>query len=109
MSKWIKKGDQVAVIAGNSKGETGKVLSRLEDKVVVEKINVRKRHFKSKSQQGASQIVEMEKPIHISNVRLCNDQGKPIKVKVRETSAGKELYYLEDGKEVVHRQLKKGA
>ena len=110
MSKWIKKGDQVVVIAGNDKGKKGKVITRLEDKVVVEKVNLRKRHLKSKSKQGASEIVEMEKPIHISNVCLCNDKGDPIRVRVRESSNGKkELYYLDGEKEVVHRELRKGA
>ena len=107
MSKWIKKGDQVLVIAGNDKGSKGKVLSRTETRVLIEGINVRKKHVKSRTKQGASQILELEMPIAISNVCLCDADGKTIKLKVRQTTDGvKELYYLEGKKEVVHRQLR---
>ncbi len=110
MSKWIKKSDRVLVIAGNDKGTVGTVLARLKDRVVVQGVNVRKKHLKSKQKAGSSEIVEMEKPIHISNVQLCNADGKPIKLKTKTTSDGiKELYYIEDQKEIVHRQLRKGA
>lgn len=110
MSKWIKKDDQVVVIAGNHKGMTGKVLVRKGDRVIVEKINVRKRHLKSKQKQGASQIIEIEKPIHISNISLSNAVGQPVKLKSRQTSnGGKELFYIDGEKEVVHRQIRKGA
>jgi large subunit ribosomal protein L24 len=110
MSKWIKKEDQVIVIAGNDKGKRGKVLRRLGDRVVVQGINVRKKHVKSKSREMASRILELEMPIDISNVSLCDLEGKPIKLKVRQTSDGnKELFYLDGEKQVVHRQLRKGA
>ena len=52
-------------------------------------------------------IVDMEAPIHISNVRLCNEKGKPIRVKVKEDKQGKELVYTEAGKEIVCRDVKK--
>jgi len=57
---------------------------------------------------GSGEIIEMEKPVHISNVCLCNADGKPVKVKVRVSSKGeKELYFIDGQKEVVHRVIKK--
>lgn len=109
MSKWIKKDDQIVVVAGNNKGMTGKVLRRQGDRVVVQGINIRKKHVKSRSRETSSRILELEMPIHISNVSLCDANSKPIKLKVRQTQGSKELIYLDGEKEVIHRQLKKGA
>jgi large subunit ribosomal protein L24 len=108
MSKWIKKGDKVLVIAGNEKGKTGDVISRDADRVLVQGINIRKKHAKRKTKAPGAEILEMEVPVHISNVSLCNNDGKAIKVKVRQNQAGaKELYYLDGGKEVSFRSLSK--
>lgn len=108
MSKWIKKDDQVLIIAGNEKGKTGAVVSRSENRVVVKGINIRKKHVKSKERTAASRILEIEMPIQISNVALCDAEGKKIRVRSRTTSKGsKELFYNDGGKDVVYRQLKK--
>lgn len=108
MSKWIKKGDQVMIIAGNEKGKVGAVVARHEDKIVVKGVNVRKKHVKSKDRAATSRVEEIELPVHISNAALCDADGKRIHVKVRETSkGGKELFYVVDGKETVYRELKK--
>ena len=68
----IRKGDTVQVIAGDDKGRTGRVLSVDETKqrVVVEKINMVKRHTKARRQGVQSGIIEKEAPIHLSNVLL---------------------------------------
>jgi large subunit ribosomal protein L24 len=109
MSKWIKKDDKVVIIAGNDRGKVGKVLFRRADRVAVQGINIRKKHAKRNTRAGASaEILEMEMPFHISNVSLCNSEGKPIKLKVKQEKDGnKGLFYIENGKEVLHRQLKK--
>jgi large subunit ribosomal protein L24 len=108
MSKWIKKGDKVVVIAGNDKGAFGEVMSRKEDRVVVQGINIRSKHAKRRTNTQSSEILKMEKPIHISNVCICDSKGVPLKIKVRSSNKGnKELFYVEDGKEVVYRQLRK--
>jgi len=106
MSKWIKKGDKVIVISGNEKGKTGTVLSRDEDRDLIQGINIRKKHAKRRQKAAASEILEMEMPIHISNVKICNSAGKPVKIKAHISDKGKELFYLEGGKRVVHRQIK---
>lgn len=80
----IKKGDTVIVITGKDKGKIGKVLRVLprENRVVVEGVNIVKRHQKATStRQGG--IIEKEAPIHISNVMLYDQKtGKRTRVKV---------------------------
>jgi large subunit ribosomal protein L24 len=110
MSKWIRKGDRVVVIAGNDKGKTGEVLSRAEDRVVVQGVNVRKKHLRPTQQTQGGRIVEMEVPIHISNVSLCDKEGKILKVSVKEEKNGqRELVYKTGGKQAVYRSVKKPA
>ena len=76
MSHKIKKGDEIVILAGNSRGERGKVLQVFpqKDRVLVEGINKRKHHEKGGGRQGnqEGQIVERENPIHISNVMLAS-------------------------------------
>lgn len=105
-NKWIRKGDKVVVISGNERGQMGNVLRKSEDRVVIEGLNIRKKHVKPKQKMQPG-IVEMEAPIHISNVRLCDEQGKPIQIKVKSDKKGKKLYYIQNGKEVVYREVKK--
>ena len=73
MSKKIKKGEEVIVIAGDHKGKKGKVLQVLRDKnrVIVEGINLIKKHEKKTQDNPQGSIVEREFPIHYSNVMLA--------------------------------------
>ena len=84
----IRKGDQVIVIAGADKGKKGEVVRVLGDKVVVQNINIIKRHTKPNPQANvAGGIVEKEAPFHISNVMLLNPatgKGERIGFKVLE-------------------------
>jgi len=79
---YLRKNDQVEVIAGKDKGRVGKVLRVLrdEDKAVVERINMVKRHTKSREMNQAGQIVDKEVPIHVSNLQLicpeCTKTGR---------------------------------
>ena len=68
----IAKNDIVEVISGTHKGRKGKVLKAYPDsnRVVVEGINLQKRHKKPRSQQDPGGIIEKEGPIHVSNVKL---------------------------------------
>jgi len=68
----IRKGDTVKVIAGKDKGKTGTILLTLKEKdqVVIEGVNVAKRHQKSKRARSQGQIIEKSMPIHVSNVAL---------------------------------------
>jgi large subunit ribosomal protein L24 len=108
MSKWIRKGDKIVVIAGNDKGKTGTVIGRSAERVLVSGVNIRKRHVKAKSNAAGSQIIEMEKPIHISNVSICDENGKPVKLKVKTNDDGsKVLVFKSNGQETVYRNIVK--
>ncbi len=75
----IKKGDEVVVIAGKDKGRRGTVVNVLadDDRVVVENINVAKKHVRANPQAGQpGGIVDKEMPVHISNVMLWNPKAK---------------------------------
>ena len=88
----IKTGDTVKVIAGKDKGKTGTVLRTLpkEDRVVVEGLNIAKKHVKpSQAGQGGSE--EFPAPIHVSNVKLVDPKSG------EATRVG---YRFEDGKKV---------
>lgn len=76
----IKKGDQVVILSGDDKGKTGEVLKAMpkENKVVVQGVNLVKRHTKP-SQTNPGGIVTKEAPINASNVAFAKD-GKPTKV-----------------------------
>ena len=84
----IKKGDTVVVIAGKDKGAKGKVIAAYprQDKLLVEGVNRVKRHERIRTTQRGSKtggIVTQEAAIHISNVQLLDDQGKPTRVGYR--------------------------
>jgi large subunit ribosomal protein L24 len=94
----IRRGDTVIVISGDEKGKTGRVLFVLTDsnRVVVEKINMIKRHTRPRSQtQQQGGIIEKEAPLHISNVALYDPKAKgPTRVQQRvryETDAGRRV------------------
>ena len=81
----IKKGDTVVVIAGKDKGAKGKVIAAYprQDKVLVEGVNRVKKHERIRTTQRGSKtggIVTQEAPIHISNVQIVDDQGKPTRI-----------------------------
>lgn len=100
----IKKGDEVTVIAGKDKGKRGKVV-RLhgEDRVVVENINLVKRHTRGNPMHGSqSGIVDKEMPLHISNVALINpntDKGEKVGFKFLED--GTKVRYFKSSGEVI--------
>lgn len=74
----IKTGDQVKVITGKDKGKTGKVIQTFPhlNRVVVEGVNISKRHLRTRRQGEKGQVVEFSMPIHASNVMPLLDNGK---------------------------------
>ena len=74
----IKTNDQVLVLAGKDKGKTGRVLRvlRKEERVVVEDVNIVKKHQKPNNANENGGIFEMEAPIHVSNVKKVEDTSK---------------------------------
>jgi large subunit ribosomal protein L24 len=77
----IRKGDSVQVIAGKDKGKTGPVVTVLvkTDQVVVEGVNIVKKHQKNKRTRSQGQIIDKSMPIHASNVSLV-EGGKTVRV-----------------------------
>ena len=78
----IKKNDKVKIIAGDDRGQEGKVLKVLVDKikVIVEGVNLVSKHTKPNAASPQGGIVKKEAPIHISNVMLIDKQNKPTRV-----------------------------
>lgn len=102
----IRMGDTVMVIAGNDKGRTGKVVSIHDDSVVVEGVNVRTKHVKRSQEYPKGRRINVEKPVHISNVRLSIEDA-PAKLSVRFSEKGKELWHKKpDGSSVLYRVVK---
>ncbi len=90
----IRKNDTVIILAGKDRGKKGKVRRALpkEDRVLVEGLNMIKRHSRARRAARQAGIIELEAPVHVSNVMLlCNKCGKPTRVGFR---------FLDDGKKV---------
>ncbi|KLO23854.1 50S ribosomal protein L24 [Marinitoga sp. 1155] len=90
----IKKGDLVKVISGKDKGKEGKILRVIPklNRVIVENVNIVKKHQRPTQQLREGGIIEQPSPIHISKVMIvCPSCGKPTRVGYR---------FLEEGKKV---------
>jgi large subunit ribosomal protein L24 len=100
----IKKDDEVIVLAGKDKGKRGTVLRVVDDgHLVVENINMVKRHTKGNPQMGqAGGILDKEMPIDVSNVALFNSQtGKGDRVGFKILEDGRKVRYFKSTGEVV--------
>ena len=84
----IKVGDKVEVITGSNKGKTGKILEILRDenRVVIEGVNLVKKHVKPNGQNETGGILETEAPIHISNVKVLKETKESKKEVVKKKS-----------------------
>jgi len=99
----IKTGDEVIVIAGKDKGEKGRILKiyKSKDRVLVEGVNIIKKHIKPSTENPQGGIEEKEAPIHISNVALADPKtGKPTRVGY-EIKDGKKVRVSKKSKEVI--------
>ena len=99
----IRKGDQVVVITGKDKGKRGTVLRVLEEKVVVENVNIAKKHVRPNPMRGEQGgIVDKEMPLHVSNVALYNPTtGKADRVGMRMLDDGRKVRVFKSNGEVV--------
>ncbi len=100
----IRKGDSVMVLAGKDKGQTGNVIRVMSNnKVLVENINMAKRHTKGNPQAGvAGGIIEKEMPLHLSNVGLVNPAtGKADRVGFKTLEDGRKVRFFKSNNEVV--------
>lgn len=89
----IRKGDRVVVLAGKDKGKEGVVKEALPrvDKVVVEGVNVAKRHRKPTRAMTQGGIIDIEQPIHVSNVAILDPDGKPTRIGYRIEADGSKI------------------
>jgi len=100
----IKKGDTVYVNSGESRGKQGRVLRVLvkEQKAIVEGLNVVKKSTKPSAKNPQGGIVEMEAPIHISNLNLIDPKsGKPTRIGRKKDESGKLVRYAKKSGEVI--------
>lgn len=100
----IRKGDTVVVISGRESGKSGKVLSvDLEKgKLIVEKLNLIKRHTKPNQKVKQGGILEREAPIAISNVMfLCPVSQKPTRLGMRKLDDGRRVRFSKKSNEIV--------
>jgi large subunit ribosomal protein L24 len=92
----IKKNDLVMVVNGKEKGKSGRVLKVIpeKEKVLLEKINIIKRHSRPHGQQRRGGILEKEAPLHISNVMLiCEKCNKPVRIGRRLVEGSKKARF----------------
>ena len=101
----LRKGDTVIVLAGKEKGKVGKIKKILRDsnpnkiRVIVEGVNIGKKHVKGIEGVREGGIFEIERPIHISNVALYDEKNKQkIKIGIR---------YREEGNKVIKERFNK--
>ena len=100
----IKKNDTVFVITGKEKGKRGRVLSVYpsKDMLLIEKINMIKKHMKPTRKYAQGGIIEKEAPIHISNVMLiCPKCSKPTRIGNSVLQNGKKVRMCKKCREVM--------
>jgi large subunit ribosomal protein L24 len=100
----IRKNDTVLIIAGKDKGKKGKVRHALpkENKVVVEGLNIVKRHMRPRQMARQAGIIEQEAPIAISNVMLiCNKCNQPTRIGYHSLEDGKKVRICRSCSEVI--------
>jgi len=88
----VKKGDKVMVISGKDKGKTGNILAAFpkQSRVLVEGINIVKKHAKPSQENPQGGIISQEAPIHVSNVMPIDPKsGKPTRVGYKEENGKK--------------------
>lgn len=100
----IKKNDQIMIIKGKEKGKTGRVIKvdLLKGRVLIEKLNMVKRHAKPSQKHKQGGIIEKEAPLAVSNVMLICDKCKcPVRVGRKVLDDGKKVRYCKKCGEVL--------
>ena len=99
----IKKGDTVQVTTGNDAGKTGRIIKVYldQDRVVVEGVNIVKKHARPTQDNPQGGIIEKESSIHISNIMLVVG-GKPTRVGFKSLENGKKVKFAKSTGEVIN-------
>lgn len=99
----IKKGDTVKVIAGEAKGQEGRILSvdRPKNRAIVEGLNMVSKHEKPNAQNQEGGIVKKEAPIHLSNLMLVDSKGEATRIRREKNKDGKSVRIsIKSGEEI---------
>ena len=99
----LKKGDKVVVIAGKEKGNTGTIVRVLtaRNMLVLDKMNLVKKHRRANAQSRKGQIIDIAMPIHASNVMLADPKdGKPTRIKISRKDGGRVRVAVKSGQEI---------
>jgi large subunit ribosomal protein L24 len=100
----IRKDDKVKVIAGKDKGKIGKVLrlKRKNSRLIIENINMMKKHARPSAKHRQGGIIESESPIHSSNVMLmCSKCVTPVRIKMKRFEDGKKIRVCRKCNEII--------
>ena len=100
----IRKNDTVVIITGKDKGKKGKVRRVLpeKDQIMVEGVNMIKRHSRTRGAARQAGIIELEAPVHCSNVMIvCDKCGKPARIGVQFLEDGRKVRFCRSCNEVI--------
>ena len=99
----IKKGDTVQIISGNEAGKSGRIIKifRTKNKIVVEGLNMVKKHARPTQENPQGGIIQKEAAIHISNVMFIAD-GKPTRIGYKTLEDGIKVRYAKTTGEVIN-------
>lgn len=100
---FVKKGDSVVVIAGTQKGKKGTVLSVDVEKqrAIVDGVNLVSKHTKPNTENPKGGIVKKEASIHVSNIMVCDKDGKAGRIGHKKDEQGKSIRYSKKSGEVI--------
>ena len=100
----IKKGDNVMVISGNHKGQSGRVLmvNTEKERAIVEGVNMISKHTRPNADNPKGGIIKQEAAVHMSNLKLIDKSGKPTRIGRRvDEKSGKSVRYSKKTGEVI--------
>lgn len=100
----IKKGDNVMVIAGNHKGQSGRVLfvNTEKSRAIVEGVNMISKHTRPNADNPKGGIVKQEAGVHLSNLKIIDKSGKPTRIgRKKDDKTGKSVRYSKNTGEVI--------
>ena len=104
MKMHVKKGDTVLVLSGNDKGKQGKVMSvdRKSQRAIVEGVRIVSKHTRPNAEHPQGGIIKQEAPIHISNLMVVDNSGKPARVgRKKDEKTGKSVRYSKKTGEII--------
>ena len=104
MKLHVKKGDTVLVLSGNDKGKQGKVMSvdPKSQRAIVEGVRMVSKHTRPNAEHPQGGIIKQEAPIHISNLMVVDNSGKPTRVgRKKDEKTGKSVRYSKKTGEII--------